>query len=161
MWGNFNRIFRPESLNSSVLLVRGPLVLHGFLLLFTDLSPVKFQFPIEDSHQVSRHKLVLEGLLVDGLNDRTGHGPDMCSPESHEVKSEVNLSFLEILSSSGSSHPSVASMWESRKVSTSASAALIPAILVLTRPCRLPSLTSLNFGVWDTRSSKLKRGAGQ
>ena len=59
-------------------------MVHCFLLFYTDLSPVKFQFPIEDPHQVSRDKLVLESFLVDGLDDWTGHGP-VPSSERHEV----------------------------------------------------------------------------
>ena len=47
----------------------------GSQLLLANLSPVEFQFPVESSHQVRGDELVLESLLVDGLDDGAGHGP--------------------------------------------------------------------------------------
>ena len=46
---------------------------HRLLLLFTYLSPVELQFPVKSSHEVRGNKLVLESLLVDGLDDGAGH----------------------------------------------------------------------------------------
>ena len=74
------------------LLVRSPRMLSRFSLLLRDWTPVEFQLPVEGankilcSNQIRKalwsnsqsgyylgNKFVLQRLLIDGLNNRTGH----------------------------------------------------------------------------------------
>lgn len=105
----------------------------GLMLLF-QRAPVKIKLPGEGANQVLIVTLCVlcEAFLTAEMNLYCIVLPSMASMTGQATV----LGFLATRSSRGSSHPSVASMCESRKVSTSASAARIPAIRVLTRPWR-------------------------
>ena len=62
--------------------------------------------------------------------------------------------FWAILASIGSSHPSVASQWESRKVSTSPRDTSAPRSLARTRPSLCGIRKTLTFSNWLTCSSR-------
>ena len=121
-----------EGFKKKVKLVRSPRMFSSCLLVFTDWRPIELQFPVESSHQIHGDKFVLECLFIYSLNNRGCNSPVVpCYPARYLGQSCLSAynytppTQTPHLSRSGSSQPVVASICESRKVKTSASAALI------------------------------------